>query len=330
MQRLSPFTLIVTFVCLALVGLALVPMLPVKLNPSRTLPGFTVRFSMPGTSSRVVEMEATSKLESMLARIKGVKAMYSTSGNGYGSITVDLDKHADVDAVRFEASTIIRQTWSQLPSGVSYPYIDMKVPDENASRPFLSFTLNAPSTPILIQQYAEEHIKPRLAQLQGIYKIDLSEVPVLVGCFAMGPMAGVLVELVKILLNFVMTGTSTAGVGEIANFIIGCSFCVPAGLIYRKNRTRKSALIGMATGTLLMIVIGCFVNGFVLLPTYAKAFGMPIDALVGMGTAVNSHITSLSTFVMFAVAPFNLVKGIVVSLVVFLIYKKISPIFRIR
>lgn len=88
MQRLSPFTLIVTFVCLALVGLALVPMLPVKLNPSRTLPGFTVRFSMPGTSSRVVEMEATSKLESMLARIKGVKAMYSTSGNGYGSITV--------------------------------------------------------------------------------------------------------------------------------------------------------------------------------------------------------------------------------------------------
>lgn len=174
MTRLSPFTLIVAFVCLALVGLALVPMLPVKLNPSRTLPGFTVQFSMPGTSSRVVEMEATSKLESMLARIKGVKNLYSTSGNGYGSITVDLDKHADVDAVRFEASTIIRQTWSQLPSGVSYPYIRMKVPDENNSRPFLTFTLNAPSTPILIQQYAEEHIKPRLASLSGIYKIDLS------------------------------------------------------------------------------------------------------------------------------------------------------------
>lgn len=155
------------------------------------------------------------------------------------------------------------------------------------------------------------------------YKIDLSEVG-LVGCFAMGPMAGVLVELVKILLNLVLTGTQTAGVGEIANFIIGCSFCVPAGLIYRRNRTRKSALIGMVTGTVLMIVIGCFVNAFVLLPTYAAAFGMPIDALVGMGTAVNSHITSLSTFVMFAVAPFNLVKGIVVSLIVFLIYKKIT------
>ena len=162
------------------------------------------------------------------------------------------------------------------------------------------------------------------------YKLDLSEVPVLVGSFAMGPMAGVLVELVKILLNFVFTGTQTAGVGEIANFVIGCAFCVPAGLIYRSNRTRKHALIGMVAGTVLMTVLGCFINAFVLLPTYAAAFGMPIDALVSMGTAINSHITSLSTFVMFAVVPFNLVKGVVVSLIVFLIYKKISPIFRMR
>lgn len=80
----------------------------------------------------------------------------------------------DVEAVRFEASTIIRQTWPQLPEGVSYPTIHMKVPDENASRPFMSFTLNAPSTPILIQQYAEEHIKPRLANIPGIYKVELS------------------------------------------------------------------------------------------------------------------------------------------------------------
>ena len=174
MKSASSFTLIVAFVCLALVGVALIPLLPVKLNPSRSLPGFTVGFSMPGTSSRVVEMEVTSKLESMLARIRGVKNLNSTSGNGFGRITVELDKHADVDAVRFEASTIIRQTWSQLPDGVSYPTIRMKVPDENASRPFLSFTLNAPSTLILIQQYAEEHIKPRLASLPGIYKVELS------------------------------------------------------------------------------------------------------------------------------------------------------------
>ena len=88
MKRVSSFTVIVAFVCLALVGVALIPLLPVKLNPSRSLPGFTVGFSMPGTSSRVVEMEVTSKLESMLARIRGVKRLNSTSGNGYGNITV--------------------------------------------------------------------------------------------------------------------------------------------------------------------------------------------------------------------------------------------------
>ena len=170
----SSFTLIVAFVCLSLVGLAVIPLLPVKLNPSRSLPGFTLSFSMPGASSRVVEMEVTSRLEAMLSRIVGVESISSTSGNGYGYITVELDKHADVDMARFEASTIVRQTWAELPDGVSYPVIQVKTPDEEAMRPFLSFTLNAPSSPILIQQYAEEHIKPRLARLDGIYKIELS------------------------------------------------------------------------------------------------------------------------------------------------------------
>ena len=93
--KASAFTLIVAFVCVALVGLALIPLLPVKLNPSRTLPGFTVRFSMPGTSARVVEMTATSKLEAMLARVKGIRGISSTSGNGWGSVSVNLDKHVD-------------------------------------------------------------------------------------------------------------------------------------------------------------------------------------------------------------------------------------------
>lgn len=164
----------------------------------------------------------------------------------------------------------------------------------------------------------------------SFYEIDFSEVPVLIGCFTMGPMAGAAVELVKILLALVLKGTTTAGVGEIANFIIGCSFCVPAGLLYKRNRTRRNALLGMATGTILMTVIGCVVNAFILLPVYSAAFGMPLEALVEMGTAVNGHITDLMTFVILAVAPFNLLKGILVSLLVFLIYKKISPIFKMR
>ena len=164
----------------------------------------------------------------------------------------------------------------------------------------------------------------------SFYEIDFSEVPVLIGCFTMGPLAGTAVELVKILLALVLKGTTTAGVGEIANFLIGCALCVPAGIIYKRNRTRKSALLGMAAGTLLMTVIGCVINAYVLLPAYSAAFGMPLEALVDMGTAVNSHITSLSTFVVLAVAPFNLLKGILASLIVFLIYKKISPVFKMR
>lgn len=100
--KASAFTLIVAFVCVALVGLALVPLLPVKLNPSRTLPGFSVSFSMPGTSARVVEMTATSKLEAMLARVKGIRNISSTSGNGWGRINVSLDRHADASVARLK------------------------------------------------------------------------------------------------------------------------------------------------------------------------------------------------------------------------------------
>jgi Cation/multidrug efflux pump len=170
----SVFTLIVAFVCVALAGVALVPLLPVKLNPSRTLPGFSIGFSMSGTSSRVVEMTATSKLEAMLARVKGIRSISSVSGNGWGRINVSLDKHTDASVARFEASAIIRQTWPELPDGVSYPYIQMHSPEQQSRGPFMSFTINAPSTPILIQQYAEEHIKARLAQLSGVYKVNLS------------------------------------------------------------------------------------------------------------------------------------------------------------
>lgn len=134
-----------------------------------------------------------------------------------------------------------------------------------------------------------------------------------------------LTELVKILLNFIINGTDTAGVGELANFLIGCSLCIPASVIYRKLHTRTGAIIGMLTGTVLMAAVGCVLNAYVLLPAYSVAFQMPLDALVAMGTAVNSSVDSLLTFVLFAVAPFNLLKGVLVSAIVFLIYKKSAP-----
>lgn len=172
-SAISPFTVIVAFLSIALMGLALIPLLPIKLAPSRTLPSMTVYFSMPGNSARIVEMEATSRLESMLARIGGVRNIYSTSGNGWGNITLELDKHTPVDAARFEASTIIRQTWNDLPREVSYPYISVRRPDENASRPFMTFTVNSAASPIVIRRYTENNIKPRLNDIAGLYKIDV-------------------------------------------------------------------------------------------------------------------------------------------------------------
>lgn len=160
----------------------------------------------------------------------------------------------------------------------------------------------------------------------SFYKLDLSEVPILFGTFAMGPMAGVLIELIKILINFLIDGTATAGIGELANFLMGCALCVPAGIIYRRGNSKKSAFIGLTVGTITLTIVGCVLNAFVLLPAYATAFHMPIDTLVEMGSVINPGITGLTSFVLFAVAPFNLLKGIVVSLIVMLTYKKLRAV----
>jgi len=160
----------------------------------------------------------------------------------------------------------------------------------------------------------------------NFYKLDLSEVPVLIGAFALGPIAGVTIELIKILLNFVLNGTDTGGIGEIANFIVGCSFILPAAYIYRQNKTVKIAVIGLIVGTLTLTIAGSLLNYFVLLPVYSKVYGAPIEAFISMGNAINPAITDLKTFVLFAVAPFNLLKGTIVSAFTVLIYKRISPI----
>ena len=160
----------------------------------------------------------------------------------------------------------------------------------------------------------------------SFYELDFSEVPVLLGAFALGPAAGAMIELVKILINFVVNGTDTGGVGEFANFIIGCSFIVPAGYIYKRNKSFKTAILGLVVGTLTLAVAGAFLNYYLLLPLYAKIYGYPIQAFIDMGNALNPAITDLKTFVLYAVVPFNLLKGVIVSAMVILIYKKLSPI----
>lgn len=161
----------------------------------------------------------------------------------------------------------------------------------------------------------------------SFYKLDLSELPVLICAFYLGPTAGVCCELLKILLELMLRGTATAFVGEFANFAVGCSFVLPAAVIYCLRPTKKGALFAMAIGTLVLTGFGSAFNAWFLLPKFAELYGIPLDAIVSMATAVNPSIVSVQTLVLFAVVPFNLLKGIVVSALTFLLYKRVEKLF---
>lgn len=163
----------------------------------------------------------------------------------------------------------------------------------------------------------------------GFYKIDLSELPIIVGAFALGPMAGVIMEVIKIVLNLFINGTLTAFVGELANLIIGASFIIPASIIYYAKKTKKRAGFGLLFATVFTTLTGTFLNAFVLLPFYAAAFG-GMENIIAAGTAVNSHINSVFTFCLIAVAPFNLIKFGLVSVITLAIYHSVSPIIKHR
>ena len=157
---------------------------------------------------------------------------------------------------------------------------------------------------------------------------DISDVPSLIGAFALGPMAGVLVQLIKNLLKLFVAGTDTAVVGEIANFIVGSVFAYVAGLIYYREKTFKNAIIGLVVGVLAMTVAISIANYYVMIPFYSKAYGLPLDTIIEMSTAVNKYVVDLKTLIVYAVVPFNLLKGAVSSLLTILLYKRISPILK--
>ncbi len=156
----------------------------------------------------------------------------------------------------------------------------------------------------------------------GFLKIDLSDLPALIGAFALGPMAGIAIEAVKNILHLLRT--STGGVGEIANFFIGIAMVVPASYIYKKHKTKVGAVLGLAVGVVIMAAMGALANYFVLIPFYTNF--MPLDLIIGMGKAVNPNIDSVMTLVLYGIVPFNLFKGLVISLITMMLYKRISPI----
>lgn len=164
----------------------------------------------------------------------------------------------------------------------------------------------------------------------SFYKLDFSELPILVGAFAFGPAAGVMMEFVKILLKLCIKGTSTALVGDLANFVVGCSLILPASAIYSFKKTKKQAILGCIVGTLVMTVFGTAFNAVYLLPAFSKLYGMPLETILAMGTAVNplAKEGSIVSFVVACVAPLNLLKGTLVSVVTMLVYKPLSPIIK--
>ena len=164
----------------------------------------------------------------------------------------------------------------------------------------------------------------------AFYEMDLSEVPVMIGSFMLGPCAGVIMEAVKVLLKLVLKGTSTAFVGDFANFILGCALVVPASVLYHTKKTKKRAVIGLVTGGIVLIVSGVFLNALYLLPKYSQLYGMPVETFINMGAAINPAISNIFTFVILAVAPFNLIKATVVGVIIMLLYKYLSRLIKVH
>jgi riboflavin transporter FmnP len=158
----------------------------------------------------------------------------------------------------------------------------------------------------------------------GFYKIDFSEIPVLIGSFMLGPCAGVIIEAVKVILHFCMKGTTTAFVGDFANFILGCMYVVPPAIIYHTKKTRKMAMISLIAGGVILVIAGMLLNAWYLLPKYSELYGIPLDVLIAMGTKVNASITDVFSFVALAVAPFNIIKALIDGIVTVILYKYLS------
>lgn len=159
----------------------------------------------------------------------------------------------------------------------------------------------------------------------GFLKLDFSDIPALIGGFAISPLAGVLIQLIKNLLHFI-TSTTTGGVGELGNFIVGATFIFTASYGYQRLHTKRGALIGCVVATVAMAIVGGFFNYFILIPFYANI--MPIEAIIEMGSVITSLIQDEFTLVLYGIVPFNLFKGIVISGITMLIYKKVAPLIK--
>ena len=164
--------------------------------------------------------------------------------------------------------------------------------------------------------------------MPGFIKMDISELPALIASFAYGPLSGIAVCLIKNLIK--LPSTSTAAVGELFNFVMGALFVGVAGIVYKKNKTRKGAIIGAVAGALIMALVSLPYNYFVVYPAYVVMYHLPLEAIIGMYQAINPSVDGLLACLVTFNVPFTFAKGMVDALLCFLIYKPLSPILHGR
>jgi len=158
-------------------------------------------------------------------------------------------------------------------------------------------------------------------------KFDFSDLPAIIGAFAMGPLAGILIELIKNILHGILL-SSTLFVGELANFMVGSIFVGTAGLVYKYNKSRRLAICGLVAGTVSMGIGASILNYFIFLPLYEKALGIKIQSIIKLSSNINKYIVDLKSLIYWTILPFNLLKGLIISVIAFFIYKKVSQFFK--
>ncbi|NMA95525.1 MAG: ECF transporter S component [Clostridiales bacterium] len=157
-------------------------------------------------------------------------------------------------------------------------------------------------------------------------KFDVSNLPALIGGFALGPLAGAIIVFLKNIFHFIFKSDGTGGVGNLSNFLVGAAFVLPASVIYIKNRTKKGAIYGIIAGIISKVFVSSLTNYYIIIPLYSRL--MPIEKIIEMAAMANTKIVDIKTYIIYAVIPFNFIQGVVLSAITLAIYKKISPILR--
>lgn len=191
----------------------------------------------------------------------------------------------------------------------------------STKRLVLTAILGAISTLLMILEFPMPLIPP-------FVKMDFSELPVILGGFIMGPLNGSMIAVIKVVLNLVIHGTTTAGIGELANLLYSLGYMLPAVLIYHKMKTKKGAVVSLITGTIITGIIAVIMNIIVIFPVYAKLMGLDLDTIVSMCASVNPYVKDMVSLMIFSMFPFNLFKYGVTSVITFILYKKLSHFVR--